>query len=84
MQDLIRREPDSEPIEFYSDIERLTAFSGGQSYGPLTGGEDYRELSNCVTADLNRIYTFIERLTGEDPWEVPTRLRNLQVKPRVR
>ena len=84
MQELIRREPDSEPIELYSDIERLTAFSGSQSYGPLTGEENYNELANCVTADLAQIYRHIERLTGRDPWEVPTRLRNIRVEPRVR
>lgn len=84
MQELLRRDPESDPIEFYSDIERLTAFSGSQSYGPLTGGEDYNELSNCVTADLAQIYRHIENLTGQDPWEVPTRLRNIQVEPRIR
>ena len=84
MQELLRRDPDSEPMEFLSNIQRLTAFSGGQSYGPLTGDEDYRELSNCVTADLIQMYRFVERLTGTDPWETPTRLRGLQVEPRIR
>lgn len=84
MQELLRRDPDYGPMEFQSDLQRLTAFSGGQSYGPLTGDEDYHELSNCVTADLAQIYRFIERLTGQNPWETPTRLRGLQVEPRVR
>ena len=84
MQELLRRDPDSGTMEFQSNIQRLTAFSGGQSYGPLTGDEDYRELSNCITADLAQIYCFVERLTGKDPWETPTRLRGLQVEPRIR
>ena len=84
MQELLRRDPESGPMEFHSNIQRLTAFTGGESYGPLTGNEDYLELSNCVTADLIQIYRFIERLTGEDPWETPTRLRGLRVEPRVR
>ena len=81
MAELVRRDPESEPIRFQSDIQRLSAFAGYQSYGPLTGGEDYRELSNSVTADLTRIYALIEGLTQENPWEVPTRLRGLRVEP---
>ena len=79
--ELVRRDPESEPIRFQSDIQRLSAFAGYQSYGPHTGGEDYRELSNSVTADLVRIYALIEGLTQENPWEVPTRLRGLRVEP---
>ena len=71
-------------MEFQSDIHRLTAFAGSQSYGPLTGGEDYRELSNRVTTDLIRMYGLIEGLTTENPWDVPTRLRGLKVEPRHR
>ena len=84
MQELLRRDPDSEPMEFQSNLERLTAFSGAQSYGPLTAEDDYNELANRVTTDLVQIYSFIERVTGQDPWETPTRLRGLQVEPRIR
>ena len=82
--ELVRRDPGAEPMEFQSDIHRLTAFAGSQSYGPLTGGEDYRELSNRVTTDLIRMYGLIEGLTTENPWDVPTRLRGLKVEPRHR
>ena len=82
--ELVRRDPESEPTRFQSDIHRLSAFAGRQSYGPRTGGEDHRELSNSITADLNRIYILIEGLTGENPWDVPTRLRGLRVEPRHR
>ena len=81
MAELVRRDPESEPIRFQSDIQRLSAFAGYQSYGPRTGGEDHRELSNSVTADLTRIYALIEDLTQENPWDVPTRLRGLRVEP---
>ena len=84
MAELVRRDPGAEPMEFQSDIHRLSAFAGHQSYGPLTGGGDYRELSNSVTADLTRIYALIEDLTQENPWDVPTRLRGLRVEPRQR
>ena len=82
--ELDRRDPGTQPLEFQSDIQRLSAFAGYQSYGPLTGGEDYRELSNSVTADLTRIYALIQELTQENPWDVPTRLRGLRVEPRQR
>ena len=84
MAELVRRDPGAEPMEFQSDIQRLSAFAGSQSYGPLTGSEDYRELSNSITADLVRIYGLIEGLTRENPWDVPTRLRGLRVEPKQR
>ena len=86
MQELVNRdtEPDSDPMEFQSDIERLMEFSGNRVYGPLTGGENYTVLSNRLTADLRQIYRRIELLTGKNPWEIPTRFRKLQVEPRIR
>lgn len=84
MSELLRRDADSEPISFRSDLERLSAFSGSQTYGPLTGGEDYRQLSNTATEDLINIYHSVEQLTGKDPWEIPTRLSGIRVEPRAR
>ena len=68
-----------------SDLEQLNNFAGGTRYGPLlTPISDYTEMANRVTDDLNRIYEEINRLTGENPWDVPPEGSNDPIQPRHR
>ena len=74
-----------ENIGYRSNLKEMGMYAGGRIYDRVTLPEaGYTRMANGLTSDMNFIYAWIEELTGENPWEVPTRLQNLTVTPRYR
>ena len=67
----IRRKDPADEWRFASNLGQLDNFAGRSRYGPvLTPIQDYREMANDVTEDLDRIYERINSITGEPPWDI--------------
>ena len=70
---------------FASNLGQLDNFAGAGRYGPLiTPIQDYREMANNVTDDLEMIYDRIRAITGQDPWDIPPEGTSQRVEPRWR
>ncbi len=83
-EEISRRDPERE-WRFDSNFETLNNYAGGSRYGPLlTPIADYRQMTNSVTEDLDRVYRRIEELTGENPWNIPPEGSADTVSPRMR
>ena len=68
-----------------SNLLQLNNFAGGNRYDPLlTPISDYTDMANRVTDDLNRVYSEVARLTGENPWAVPPEGSDDPIEPRYR
>ena len=81
----IRHLDPSQEWQFASNLGQLDNFAGGTRYAPaLTPIEDFREMANNVTDDLDLIYQRIQAITGEDPWDVLPDGTNQPVQPRWR
>ena len=76
---------DAPELRLRSNLSQLDTYAGGDRYGPaLIPVTDYTQMANDVTHDLEMIHQQIERLTGEDPWEIPPEGTSETVKPRWR
>ena len=83
-RDIRRLDPGTE-WHFASDLGQLDNFAGAGRYGPLiTPIQDYREMANNVTDDLEMIYDRIRAITGQDPWDIPPEGTSQTVEPRWR
>ena len=68
-----------------SNLGQLDNFAGAARYGPvITPIQDYREMANNVTHDLEMIYDRIRAITGQDPWDIPPEGTSQTVEPRWR
>ena len=57
---------------FASNPGQLENFAGASRYGPVISPiQDYRDMANNITMDLDLIYERISTVTGEDPWNTP-------------
>ncbi len=66
-----------------SNLGRLDNFAAGNRYGPtVTPIQDYREMADNVTEDLDEIYERIMRINGEDSWKVLPENARYPVQPR--
>ena len=82
--DIRRLDPGTE-WHFASNLGQLDNFAGAGRYGPLiTPIQDYREMANNVTDDLEMIYDRIRAITGQDPWDIPPEGTSQTVEPRWR
>ena len=73
----IRRLDPSQEWRFASNLGQLDNFAGGGRYDTaLTPIQDFREMANNVTDDLDLIYQRIQAITGEDPWSKPAENTN--------
>ena len=69
--------------QFNSNLGQLENFAGATRYGPVISRiDDYREITNNITLDLDLIYERIGELTGENPWETPPEGEIRGVQPR--
>ena len=83
-RDIRRLDPGTE-WHFASDLGQLDNFAGAGRHGPLiTPIQDYREMANNVTDDLEMIYDRIRAITGQDPWDIPPEGTSQTVEPRWR
>ncbi len=83
-RDIRRLDPGTE-WHFASNLGQLDNFAGAGRYGPLiTPIQDYREMANNVTDDLEMIYDRIRAITGQDPWDIPPEGTSQTVEPRWR
>ena len=83
-RDIRRLDPGIE-WHFASNLGQLDNFAGAGRYGPLiTPIQDYREIANNVTDDLEMIYDRIRAITGQDPWDIPPEGTSQRVEPRWR
>ena len=83
-RDIRRLDPGGE-WHFASNLGQLDNFAGAARYGPLiTPIQDYREMANNVTDDLEMIYDRIRAITGQDPWDIPPEGTSQTVEPRWR
>ena len=83
-RDIRRLDPGTE-WHFASNLGQLENFAGAGRYGALiTPIQDYREMANNVTDDLEIIYDRIRAITGQDPWEIPPEGTSQTVEPRWR
>ena len=83
-RDIRRLDPGTE-WHFASNLGQLDNFAGAGRYGPLiTPSQDYREMANNVTDDLEMIYDRIRAITGQDPWDIPPEGTSQTVEPRWR
>ena len=74
-----------ENIRYRSNLKEMGMYASGRIYDNVTLPEaGYTRMANDLTHDMNDIYQWIGELTGENPWEIPTRLQNLTVTPRFR
>lgn len=74
-----------EDFDYRSNLKEMGMYAGARVYGGVTLPEaGYTRMANDLTDEMNRIYAWIEELTGKNPWQVPTRLQNLTVTPRFR
>lgn len=81
----IRANDPSLNLQLRSNLLQLNNFAGDSRYGPLlTPLDDYADLANRVTDDLNRLYDEIAKLTGENPWAVPPEGSDDPIQPRYR
>ena len=81
----IRRLDPSQPWRFTSNLGQLDNFAGGGRYDhALTPIQDFREMANNVTDDLDLIYQGIQNITGADPWSTPAEGTSNIVRPRWR
>ena len=81
----IRRLDHGTEWHFASNLGQLDNFAGSGRYGPLiTPIQDYREMANNVTDDLEMIYDRIRAITGQDPWDIPPEGTSQTVEPRWR
>ena len=84
LRDLHANDP-SLNLHLRSNLLQLNNFAGGSRYGPLlTPIDDYVDLANRVSDDLNRLYDEIANLTGENPWAVPPEGSDDPIQPRYR
>ena len=82
--DIQRLDPGTE-WHFASNLGQLDNFAGAGRYGPLiTPIQDYREMANNVTDDLEMIYDRILAITGQDPWDIPPEGTSQTAEPRWR
>ena len=80
-RDIRRLDPGGE-WHFASNLGQLDNFAGAARYGPLiTPIQDYREMANNVTDDLEMIYDRIRAITGQDPWDIPPEGTSQTVEP---
>ena len=83
-RDIRRLDPGTE-WHFASNLGQLDNFAEAGRYGPLiTPIQDYREMANNVTDDLEMIYYRIRAITGQDPWDIPPEGTSQTVEPRWR
>ena len=83
-RDIRRLDPGTE-WHFASNLGQLDNFAGAGRYGALiTPIQDYREMANNVTDDLEMIYDRIRAITGQDPWDIPPEGTSQTVEPRWR
>ena len=83
-RDIRRLDPGGE-WHFASNLGQLDNFAGAARYGPLiTPIQDYREMANNVTDDLEMIYDRIRAITGQDPWDILPEGTSQTVEPRWR
>ena len=83
-RDIRRLDPGGE-WHFASNLGQLDNFAGAARYGPvITPIQDYREMANNVTDDLEMIYHRIRTITGKDPWGIPPEGTSQTVAPRWR
>ena len=83
-RDIRRLDPGTE-WHFASNLGQLDNFAGAGRYGALiTPIQDYREMANNVTDDLEMIYDRIRAITGQDPWDIPLEGTSQTVEPRWR
>ena len=83
-RDIRRLDPGGE-WHFASNLGQLDNFAGAARYGPIiTPIQDYREMANNVTDDLEMIYHRIRTITGKDPWDIPPEGTSQTVEPRWR
>ena len=76
---------DTPDLELRSNFSQLDTYAGGDRYGPaLNPVTDFTRMANDVTHDLEMIHQHVERLTGEDPWEIPPEGTSETVNPRWR
>ena len=81
----IRRLDPSHKWRFASNLGQLDNFAGGGRYDTaLTPIQDFREMANNVTDDLDLIYQRIQAITGEDPWSKPAEGTTDVIQPRWR
>ena len=81
----IRRLDKTQEWRFESNLGQLDNFAGGSRYGPtLSPIDDFREMANNITSDLDNIYQKIEAITGENPWSIPPDGTDQPVEPRWR
>ena len=78
-----RRQGRDRTWDLASNLGQLENFAGASRYGPVISPiEDYQEMANNITLDLDLIYERINAITGEMPWEIPPEGETEPINPR--
>ena len=84
-EDIKKNDRSGQDWAFASDLGNLSLYAGNTRHDPLPYPiNDFHEMADIVTEDLEHIYQQIYQLTGEDPWSVPIEGSTTVARPRYR